>query len=181
MIKNLWNLNLNGAIFSTCRTWRYRLHRIWHPDKPIAVFIGLNPSTADERRNDPTVTRCVNYARYWGYGGLVLLNIFAYRATNPRDLKAAPSPVGELNDLHILESVSRAALVVAAWGAHGDFMGRGKQVQKLLFQAGVRVYCLGKTNAGHPRHPLYLAKSLKPILFQEINTGGESKAENIPF
>ncbi len=181
MIKNLWNIDPNGAIFSPCRTWRYRLHRIWHPDKPMAAFIGLNPSTADEVRNDPTVTRCVNYARCWGYGGLVMLNIFAYRATAPRDLKAALSPVGELNDLHIFESASRAALVVAAWGTHGEFMGRGEKVQKLLFQAGVRVYCLGKTNAGYPRHPLYLAKNLKPILFQEIFPGGEFKAEDILF
>ena len=175
MIKNLWNLNLNGAIFSPCHTWRYQLHRIWQPEKPMAAFICLNPSTADEERNDPTVTRCVNYAHGWGYGGLVLLNIFAYRATDPRDLKAAPSPVGELNDLHILESASSAALVLAAWGAHGEFMGRGEQVQKLLFQAGVRLYCLGKTNAGYPRHPLYLPKRLKPILFQGIHT------EDTPF
>lgn len=110
-----------------------------------------------------------------------MLNIFAYRATDPRDLKTALSPVGELNDLHIFESASQAALVVAAWGAHGEFMGRGEKVLKHLFQAGVRVYCLGKTNAGYPRHPLYLAKNLKPILFQEIFPSGEFKAEDIPF
>ena len=86
------------AVFSPCRTYRYALSRVWAADKPYALFIGLNPSTADETLDDPTIRRCIDFAKRWGYGGLVMANLFAYRATNPSEMKAATDPVGVAND-----------------------------------------------------------------------------------
>jgi len=156
--------NFQGfTIFSPCRQWRYTLSRIWDSQKPMAQFICLNPSTADEIQDDPTVRRCINYARDWGYGGLVMTNIFAYRATDPKQMMAVPDPVGPLNDLYIYEVAIRAGIVVAAWGVRGPFLSRGKGVLELL--AGLPVYCLRKTKEGHPGHPLYLRRDLKPSIY----------------
>ena len=105
------------------------------------AFIGLNPSTADEIKNDSTVTRCENFAFEWKYGGVFMLNIFAFRATDPRRMKAAPDPVGPDNDAYILRVADKAGLIVAAWGNHGAYMYRDLAVRELLFHKDV--YCLG--------------------------------------
>ena len=160
MIKNLWNIDPNGAIFSPCRPWRYRLHRIWHPDKPMAAFIGLNPSTADEVRNDPTLTGASITLAAGDMEVWLCSTFFAYRATAPRDLKAALSPVGELNDLHIFESASRAALVVAAWGTHGEFMGRGEK-GKASFSGWREGLLPGQDKCWLPPPPPLLGEKLK--------------------
>lgn len=144
------------ALFSPCRTWRYTLHRIWTTDKPPAMFVGLNPSTADEEVNDPTVRRCIRFARDWGYGGLVMTNLFAFRATDPRDLKKALSPVGEENDRWLLKSARSAGVVVAAWGNHGSYKNRDKIFLKLFRDIGIPLKCLAITKSGQPQHPLYL-------------------------
>lgn len=152
-----------GAVFSPCRTWRYRLWRTWNPGKSYAMFLMLNPSTADELTNDPTVARCQQYALRWGYGGLYVCNLFAYRATDPDDMKTAPDPVGPENDSAILETAMAAGAVVCAWGNHGAYQNRAAVVVDILRQSGVTLRCLRVTKAGAPQHPLYLRSDLTPI------------------
>lgn len=154
---------LSDADFSPCRTWRYTLYRVWDKGKSYVMFIGLNPSTADERRNDPTVRRCMGYAREWGYGALVMTNIFAFRATDPKVMKAAKDPVGPENDSWLQRKAETAGIVVAAWGTHGVHRGREDAVRLMFIQRKVRLMCLGKTKGGHPKHPLYLPKDAKPV------------------
>lgn len=152
---------LRSAEFSVCGTYRYALWRIWKPEAPRVLFIGLNPSSADGQSDDPTVRRCLGYARSWGYGSLALANLFAYRSTNPACLRAAEDPVGPLNDRWLQDLAREADLVVAAWGDHGRFdqcWKAGAAMREIL-------YCLGTTKLGQPRHPLYLKKNLQPILW----------------
>jgi hypothetical protein len=147
----------SDADFSLCRTWRYSLTRTWRADRGTIVFIGLNPSSADEVKNDPTVSRCIGFARRWGYGGMVMLNAFAYRATDPKDLKKAPDPVGPHNDYWILIQSFAADVVVGCWGNHGRFRDRETRVVELV----PRLLCFGKTKLGCPKHPLYLPGDAK--------------------
>lgn len=157
----------SGAIFSRCKLYRYSLWRRWsegcHPDHMVA-FIGLNPSTADETKNDPTVRRCINFAKDWGFGGMVMLNAFAYRATDPREMKRQPDPVGPWNDVALLEISRVVARVVCCWGAHGAWYGRQSQLLDLLKDR--ELYHLGLTFAGCPRHPLYLASDTQPVVWE---------------
>ena len=152
-----------GAEFSPCRLWRYTLWRIWDAERPYCAFIGLNPSTATETENDPTVSRCINYARDWGYGGMYMLNLFAWRATDPDDMKAADEPVGAENDVAILKVAKGAGLVICAWGNHGAYRDRSKHVRSILHDAGIAVHCLKTTGSGEPGHPLYLKANCKPV------------------
>ena len=154
-----------GAELSDDRAYRYFLWRQWNKDKSMVVFIGLNPSTADEENNDPTITRCENFALKWGYGGLWMLNIFAFRATDPHRMKAAPDPVGPDNDAYILKVAAKAGLILATWGNHGEYMDRGKAVIELLHEFDLN-YLGTLTKGGHPRHPLYLKADLRPELFR---------------
>lgn len=144
------------AVFSADRVYRYVLRRTVGLNPGRCLFIMLNPSTADESLNDPTVTRCINFARSWGYGILEVANIFALRSTDPRVLYTAPSPVGKLNDLWIMTLALQADRVVAGWGNHGAFQGRGAQVLAYLRDAGVKVKALAHTQHGEPGHPLYI-------------------------
>lgn len=148
-------LQSSGARFSPCRTWRYRLWRRWSTNKPTVAFIGLNPSTADETNDDPTVRRCIGFARRWGFGGMNMLNIFAFRSTNPKLLRKAADPIGPGNRAALLRTCCRSALIVACWGGWGRLFDRGEAVIDLL--AGFRLHCLGHTKDGHPKHPLYLS------------------------
>lgn len=125
------------------------------------MFLMLNPSTADESKNDPTVERCERWARSWGYGGLLVCNLFAFRATDPIDMKAARDPVGPDNDAAILECADRAGKVICGWGNHGGHLGRSSAVRKAL--AWKELHCLRITQAGEPQHPLYLPNDIKPI------------------
>lgn len=149
----------SSAVFSPCRRYRYVLWRCWNVDAPAAIFVGLNPSTADETEDDPTIRKCMGFARKWGFGELVMLNLFAWRATDPRSLKSTVDPVGPDNDAQIVRQVQGRMLrrVVAAWGVGGALHGRGAVVrlnlQSLLYG---QLQHLGLTKAGHPRHPLYL-------------------------
>ena len=160
------------TIFSPCRTWRYTLERVWAPPeghpgaREVAAFIGLNPSTADEVKNDPTVTRCINYARRWGFHGMFMLNIFALRSTDPRACYRHPDPIGPETNRYLTELVQRreVSLVVAAWGNHGALLSRGWNVINLVRNSGVNLYRLGElTKQGQPRHPLYLRRDLEPV------------------
>ncbi len=154
----------SGAAFSRCRRWRYLLWRRWDAAKPVANFLMLNPSTADEFRLDPSCTRARVYAERWGYGGLIVTNIFAWRATDPDDMKAAKDPVGRANDAAILRAAREAAIVVCAWGNHGKHLDRGDDVLVLLRKNAIRLSYLRKNQAtGHPAHPLYLPGRLEPV------------------
>ena len=143
-----------GAEFSACRTYRYLLTRTWDAGRERIAFIGLNPSTADATQDDPTIRRIVSFARDWGYGGVDMLNLFAFRATDPRDMKAAADPVGPDNDRWLVEVAQRSAVTVAAWGVHGAHHDREAGIAGALGA----LHCLGTTQAGHPRHPLYLRR-----------------------
>lgn len=149
-----------GAIFSPDRTYRYMLWRQWDDELPKCTFIGLNPSTADENFDDPTIRRCIRFAKDWGYGRMQMLNLFAYRATDPLVMRLAEDPVGPQNDRWLVEACERSALVVAAWGMHGLYRGRQDHVDGLL--EAFPVQCLGKTKSGCPRHPLYLRATTQP-------------------
>lgn len=138
------------------------LTRVWAPGPRFCVFIGLNPSTADERVDDPTVRRCILYARAWGFDAMRMLNIFAFRATDPADMKAEPDPVGEGNDEALFQYTRDASMVVACWGAHGTYLGRGVKVRRML-EPTVELHALALTKSGHPGHPLYLRADLKPF------------------
>jgi len=153
-----------AAVFSPCRLYRYRLTRRWG-DGPTCAFIMLNPSTADEFQDDPTIRRCIGFARREGCGGLVIGNIFAFRAADPADMKAAPDPVGPENDRHLIQiMVETDGPAVAAWGAHGAFLDRAAHVRRLT---DVPLLCLGLTKAGAPRHPLYIRGDAPLIEWEE--------------
>jgi hypothetical protein len=141
-------------------TTRTRTKRIASPRK--IVWIGLNPSTADEVTLDQTLATVSRYSRNWGFSEVVMLNLFAFRATDPRDLKQATDPIGPDNDKHLLAEVSQADRVIACWGDHGKFLGRNRQVSDLL---AVSFECLLKNRTGAPHHPLYLKSRIKPKPF----------------
>jgi hypothetical protein len=152
----------SGARFSTCRRWRTLLWRRWDDAKPVANFLMLNPSTADERVLDPTCARARDYAERWGYGALLVTNVFAWRATDPRAMKAADDPVGRGNDRAILIAAREARLVVCAWGNHARHLERSLAVRRLLRGAGVALHVLRLNGSGEPAHPLYLPARLRP-------------------
>lgn len=142
-----------GADLSACGTYRYSLWRQWG-DGPAVNFVMLNPSTADADKDDPTIRRCIGFAKGWGFERLVVTNLFALRSTDPRVLYRHESPIGPDNDTALFTRAATVSLVVFAWGGHGG--ARGARVADLLrsFSPG----CLGRTKDGSPRHPLYLPK-----------------------
>lgn len=157
-------LNRWATVAGTANQYRYDLGRRWEDiKKPRAVFIMLNPSTADGTDDDATVRRCVGFARSWGCGSLVVVNLFAYRATNPVDMKRVPDPVGPENDDFISGWVASRPgsgwdrMAVAAWGDHGIFRQRDLAVRRMLRDLGVPLFHLGLTAAGNPKHPVRLA------------------------
>ena len=157
-------LESRSAELSPCGLYRYTLERRWD-DRPPALFVMLNPSTADASEDDPTIRRCIGFARDWGYGGLLVGNLYAYRATDPAVLWEAAGagidPVGPLNDRRLRELRRRAALAVAAWGAH-KLVGRAAHVMDLLGE----LHVLRLTKHGQPGHPLYVPKSTLPTRWQ---------------
>jgi len=155
----LFELTEKSALFSPCRTWRYTLSRIWDREKPFVQFIGLNPSTADEKLDDPTIRRCIGYARNWGFGGLLMTNIFAFRATRPKDLFLHPDPIGPENDAWLTTVAHRAGRIVVAWGTHGE--KKDRDLDMFFKLQGLEVFCFGLTKNGQPKHPLYLKKEAK--------------------
>jgi len=130
------------------------------PDAPAILLIGLNPSTADASHDDPTIRRCIGFARDWGCGGLWVLNLFAFRATFPRDLRAAEDPVGPRNDRWLRLVAGHCTRIVACWGNDGAFLGRSTDVRRML---GDRLEVIRLNASGEPAHPLYLPGRLKPV------------------
>lgn len=150
------------AVYSDCERYRYSLTRVWDQTGPKVLFVMLNPSTATEVQNDPTVERCERRARTLGFGGFRVTNIFAWRDTDPRNMRAASDPIGPDNDDTILQGAAWADLVIAAWGTHGAHLNRGPEVATLLHQHASALSHLGLSKAGHPKHPLYLPYTQQP-------------------
>ena len=147
-----------AAVISRCGRYRYALVRNWDPARPRVTFVGLNPSTADALRDDPTVRRMAGFARAWGCGGLLVGNLFALRATNPEALIRERDPIGRANDRWLRELISASPLVVAAWGNRGHLAARDQAV--LSFSP--RWHYFGRTRRGAPAHPLYLRRECRP-------------------
>ena len=172
---------IKDAIFSEDRQYRYALRRIFDQERfekeGACTFICLNPSTADETIDDPTVRRCINYAKEWGYPAFIMLNIFAFRATHPLDMTGHYMYMKDnafkndfaVNNLHIANICKNdSALVIAARGNHGGFLDRAKDIELLLEYNDIDIHCLKiNRNSRMPAHPLYLKKSLKPMLLKE--------------
>lgn len=145
-----------SAVLSSCGTYRYELHRTWDRALGRVAWIMLNPSTADATVDDPTIRRCVGFARTWGYGGIVVRNLFALRATNPKGLRRVEDPIGPYNDAYLYSGADADALTVCAWGAHGRYLDRQAQVLELLRHRPLHHLSTGLTSGGSPKHPLYL-------------------------
>lgn len=162
-----------GATFSPCSAYRYRLWRIWDQHLPLCAFVMLNPSTADAEQDDPTIRRCLGFARRWGYGGLFVVNLFAFRATKPIDLRAAVQPIGQENDQHLHGTAKTCARIVVAWGTSCRWRGMPSRDRVVLVTLrGPRpnsepIMCLGKTARGFPKHPIYVKGGTKPTPYGE--------------
>ena len=151
------------AIYSDCERYRYVLTRVWDPGGRKALFVMLNPSTATEVQNDPTVERCERRARTLGFGGFRVCNIFAWRETDPKIMRGAADPVGPANDPAIRESCFWADTIICAWGTHGAHLDRGPAVERLMRATGRPLHHLGLTRDGHPKHPLYIGYTVAPM------------------
>ena len=153
-------------MFSVDRKCRYTLWREWSIYPGYINFLCLNPSIADEVLDDPTIRRCIRFAKDWGHSALCITNIFAYRATDPLVMKAQSDPVGEENMGHLLKIAGSASMVVAAWGTHGVFKNQNENVVHTFQKYGIPLHCLGTTKDGHPKHPLYLRADTRPVEFK---------------
>jgi hypothetical protein len=152
-----------SAKFSKCRRYRYSLEIVWDATKPIAAFIGLNPSTADEVDDDPTIRRCRGFAESWGCGGMRMLNLFAFRTPKPKVMLAEDDPGGPENDLRdLLEGVTGPR--VACWGTHGHHLEMGNFYREML--PGLQ--CFGRNRDGSPKHPLYLRSTTRLEKFSKV-------------
>ena len=147
-----------GAIFSTDNIYRYQLSRIWDDSKPKILFIMLNPSTADEFVEDPTIRRIVNYAKDWGYGSVYVGNLYAFRSTDPKGLNSVEDPIGPENITNIQVLIGLVDKVVYAWGNE-------RKEPEWLKKIVTNPYCIDISKKGIPKHPLYLKKCLKPQLY----------------
>lgn len=148
-----------AVAISPCRRFRYALWREWDEALSRLAFIGLNPSTADGEFDDPTIRRCLGFARSWGFGSLAMLNLFALRSTDPGVLQTTEDPVGPDNDLWIESEAGLATMVIAAWGVRGSHLQRASEILPRLSD----VHVLGLTKGGQPRHPLYVPGAQRPF------------------
>jgi hypothetical protein len=147
--------------------YRYTLGRKWG-EGPRVLWVMLNPSTADHRKDDPTLTRCLGFSRGWDFASLEVVNLFAYRSKDPADLTRVFDPLGPENDRWINDAAARATEVIVAWGAKipRGWKGRPDRVLHMLRRHQAPVRCLGTTKDGHPRHPLYLSSETGRRAFQ---------------
>jgi hypothetical protein len=157
------NETISSAVISDCGAYRYRLERQWNPDLPKVAFIMLNPSTADASHDDPTIRRCINFAKSWGCGSLVVGNLFALRSTDPKALYSHTDPIGPENDRQLLSIARSVRKIICAWGAQGAYLDRGLEVASRL--EFFNLEALRTTTDGHPGHPLYIAATTKPCSY----------------
>lgn len=150
------------ADYSDCEVYRYRLHRQWDAEKPQLTYVMLNPSKATERHNDPTIERCQRRATALGFGGMMICNLFALRATDPADLRRAADPIGPETDETLREACESSDRILCAWGVHGTLLDRASGVLALLQDLTTPLSHLGLTKHGHPRHPLYVSYATQP-------------------
>lgn len=153
------------ATYSDCERYRYDLTRIWAEEEGRIAFVMLNPSTATEVQNDPTVERCERRARALGFGAFRVCNIFAWRDTDPFKMRKAEEPIGPENDAAIVSACDWANQIVCAWGTHGAHLSRGPEVEVLMRATGKPLFHLGLSKAGHPKHPLYISYAQQPELW----------------
>jgi hypothetical protein len=153
------------ARFSRCKQYRYTLERSWDAGAGTVLFIGLNPSTADHRQDDPTIRRCVQFAHDWGFSRLIVTNLFAFRATYPEDLKQASDPVGRYNNKWIKQSYQQSQLRIACWGNHGEHLGQADALLRRLPD----LHYLKMNRSQQPAHPLYLRATTRPQAWQREN------------
>ncbi len=162
----------SGAVLSACGRYRHVLWRTWDESKPVVAFCGLNPSTADASSDDPTMRREIGFAKSWGYGGLVKVNAYDFRATDPRVLRKTPFPYSGENLGWVLEAALDSDRFVCCWGVQVDLPVRGRQahlVERLL-GLGITLWALELTHAGNPRHTLYLKGNLNPFVWKRRDT-----------
>ena len=153
----------SGAIFTDDRKYRYALWRIWNPTKQIRLQIGLNPSSANEVRNDPTITRGIKRASNDGFGGFIQANMYAYVSTNPNVLLGDGDFIGELNDDYIRYLTGIAGQTICGWGSFKPVFKRATQVLSMIKES----YCLGVNSDGQPKHPLYIGYEV-PVIKYEV-------------
>lgn len=149
---------MKSAAISINEKYRWWLKREWDATKGACVFIGLNPSTADATNDDPTLRRCISFAKKFGCGSVIMVNLFAYRATSPKQMLAYADPIGGENDFWLRHHCNdlNTKLVICAWGTHGAHLNRDRFILNSFLLGNSRLCCLGKTKGGHPRHPLYV-------------------------
>ena len=154
-----------GAEISDCGKYRYKLWRIWDKTKPFVTFLMLNPSTADANVDDPTIRRCIGFAKSWGYDGLLVCNLFAYRSTNPKELLLIDDPFGKKNDIYIQECIDRSEKVICAWGNSSILkkFDRNTKEHFSSIKSRMKIHYLELSKDNVPKHPLYLKKTLVPI------------------
>lgn len=153
---------IRSAIFSDDKKYRYKLERTFNEDLLKVAFVGVNPSIADDIDDDKTIIKCINYAKNWGYGGIVMVNLFAYISTDPSVLKIIDKPIGADNDKYLNEvfnSQGTVGKIICCWGENGKLLGRDQEVLKMIDKP----YCLKINVDKSPAHPLYLSSNLEPI------------------
>lgn len=160
------------AVYSRCENYRYLLERTWSDETPSRIFvtIGLNPSTATHVVSDPTITRLLNRAKEEGFHSLLMLNIFAFRATEPKDMRAQKDPIGTFNNHYLRSVCEMGETILCAWGTHGNFLNRQEQVMELLAPFTCKLKCLKMTKNGFPGHPLYVPSSAPLIQLPCLRT-----------
>ncbi|WP_320168129.1 DUF1643 domain-containing protein [Mangrovibacterium marinum] len=162
------------AILSDDNLYRYVLARVFDKDKPMVAFVGLNPSTADDKDDDPTIRKCIRYCTQWKFGGFYMVNLFAIRSSDPNEIYRVDDPVGTNNDEHLVEVFKKVEKVIFCWGNAGGYRGRNLDVSKLVENP----YCLKINGTGEPAHPLYLSRSLEPIEYNDnVVSLGKSKRQ----
>ena len=155
----------SDAVISDDGIYRYRLQRIWDGGLgPWVLFIMLNPSTADAFDDDPTIRRCIGFAKSWGFGGMLVCNLFALRSTSPKSLYESADPLGSLNNAYIGDATRYTRRTICAWGAHGSFCGAGEKMLSSLEAP----YCFGVTKNKQPKHPLYLRRDAEALPYKDF-------------
>lgn len=154
-----------GAVVSNCGKYRYLLRRTWDFDRMRALFVMLNPSTADAEVDDPTIRSCTRLCRSWGYGSFEVVNLFGFRTTDPQKLAVVTDPIGQDNDRIAGGAANRCDVTICAWGAHKMATGRAAVMKSLMRNKRLAVFCLGMTKGGAPKHPLYIKSGTPLVVF----------------